>query len=148
MALESLEKLRAIADKMDDAAASMSEHGFSPLGMKAAGIADAIEREVSERYVALPLDAVGVPWHIGDYVDKCGEVEEMVLTASGWRFEGIPAIEPACHIHGSSRTVEDVLRDVWEEAIDYAKSVKWRAPDEVFAERADELREIMEADYA
>ena len=44
------------------------------------------------------------------------------------------------------RTLEDVLRDVWKEALDYAKSDIWRNPDEVFAERADEIRDLLGGD--
>lgn len=47
--MESIEKLREIADRLDDAAARMSEHGFSPIGIKASIIADEIEREIAER---------------------------------------------------------------------------------------------------
>lgn len=45
--------------------------------------------------------------------------------------------------HVKPRTLEDVLRDVWKEAIDYAQSDIWRNPDEVFVERADEIRELL-----
>ena len=45
--------------------------------------------------------------------------------------------------HVKPRTIEDVLRDVWKEALDYAKSDMWRNPDEVFVERADEIRELL-----
>jgi nuclear transport factor 2 (NTF2) superfamily protein len=48
--------------------------------------------------------------------------------------------------HVKPRTVEDVLRDVWKEALDYAKSDMWRNPDEVFVERADEIRELLGGD--
>jgi len=44
------------------------------------------------------------------------------------------------------RMLEDVLRDVWKEALDYAKSDMWRSPDEVLSERADEIREIFGVD--
>lgn len=55
-------RLREIAATLDDAAASMSEHGFSIPGIKAKSIADEIEAQ----YMRLPVDADGVPIRPGD----------------------------------------------------------------------------------
>lgn len=64
-------RLREIAAMLDDAAASMSEHGFSIPGIKAKSIADAIEAQ----YMRLPVDAYGVTIRIGDrmYYGKYGQ---------------------------------------------------------------------------
>lgn len=55
-------RLREIAVTLDDAAASMSEHGFSFPGIKAKSIAD----EIEDQYMKLPVDTDGVPIKPGD----------------------------------------------------------------------------------
>lgn len=47
-----------------------------------AKIADEIERELSERYMKLPVDADGVPIHVGDAMDD-GKVAKMVISDDG-----------------------------------------------------------------
>lgn len=46
--IKAIDKLRELADKLDESAARMSEHGFSPLGIRAAILCDEIEREVDD----------------------------------------------------------------------------------------------------
>lgn len=64
MSMKPLDELRSISDgcayNEDDCRQwrSCREHR--------AQLLDAIEREIAERYVMLPVDADGVPWHIGD----------------------------------------------------------------------------------
>lgn len=116
-----------------------------------------IEREVSERFVELPVDAEGVPIRVGDTVEfgknrNRGIVkalnEHMVIAIhvdcdyTNYAKCGLLWGADDCY-HVKPRTLEDVLGDVWREALDYAKSDMWRNPDEVFAERADEIRELM-----
>lgn len=105
---------------------------------------DGLERDVEERYLELPVDADGVPWHIGDVIEGHGELRCMSINCNGWTFASSTAIDPSIHRHVKPRTIEDVLRDVWKEALDYAKSDMWRSPDEVFAERAADIRELAE----
>jgi len=62
MTKDPIEKLRDIASELDDCAASMSEHGWSPVSTK---IQMAIQ-EIEARYLKLPLDADGVPIKPGD----------------------------------------------------------------------------------
>lgn len=57
-------RLREIAATLDDAAASMSEHGFSIPSIRAKSIADEIEAQ----YIRLPVDSDGVPIRPGDEV--------------------------------------------------------------------------------
>ena len=83
---------------------------------------DAAEQEVAERYVALPVDADDVPWHLGDVTENGNTVTAMGLNAQGWCFVGTPNdIDPSIHRHYHAPTVEDVVTDlcehVWEAAL-------------------------------
>ena len=61
--MKSLENLREYVDRVNLGGISSAElHSW---GME---IADEIEREVAERYMKLPVDADGVPIHVGDVV--------------------------------------------------------------------------------
>ena len=152
--LESLDKLDTWIKRHDP---SMRGHGLQALE----GIRDAIQAEVDERYISLPVAADGLPIRVDDVLEydygdgNCGRntVEALIYT-DRWDFEFLGECGDTrnvysmsdffeCNIHVKPRTVEDVLRDVWKEALDYAKNDIWRNPDEVFAERADELRELM-----
>ena len=116
--IKALDKLREIADRLDDAAARMSEHGFSPIGIKAGIIADEIEREIQERYLLLPVDADGVPIHVGDKLDWCGKkiIVRGVCKDSVWFEPDSNDQEWRCIWantcrHVKPRTLEDVLTD-------------------------------------
>ena len=89
------------------------------------GIADCIKDEVDEKYMPLPLDADGVPIHIGDEMvqndKRIGRV-----TAVGFHAEPRVWVLPhGCYVsivymargivHYKPRTVEDVLGDVARE---------------------------------
>lgn len=122
-------------------------------------IANSIEREVAKRYIPCPVDADGVPWEPSEveFVDPYGEKRALVSMTyivdshnskiRHWLLEGFNSTNnqefraDKCR-HVKPRTFEDVLRDVWNEALDYAKSDMWRNPEDVFTERADELRKI------
>lgn len=61
-------------------------------------------------WVRLPLDADGVPWHIGDRTESGQMVEAMGLNKHGWCFTGtVNEIDPSIHRHHHAPTVEDVL---------------------------------------
>ena len=112
-----------------------------------------LESEISERFMELPVDADGAPLKVGKTVygkylkgnpeytvrgfsfdQEHGQWNVQVGDAM-WVSQNLLSVKP--------RTLEDVLRDVWMEAIDYAKSDIWRSPDEVFSERADEIRGML-----
>ena len=120
-----------------------------------------IEAEIADNYMRLPVDADGVPIHISDVLecDANGYKGTFTVFAIGnntvvgnhdieWIRDNpskwFHVASFCCHV--KPRTLEDVLRDVWNEALDYAKSDMWRNPDEVFAERADEIRELLSGD--
>lgn len=112
--------------------------------------ADRIEAEIAERFVELPVGDDGEALEIGDELDCLGN--RVLLNSLSWNGKDWYATETVlssgwyeacnCH-HVKPRTLEGVLRDVWKEALDYAKSDMWRNPDEVFAERAAEIRELL-----
>lgn len=113
-------------------------------------IADEIEAEIAEHYMLLPCDADGVPIRVGDRLLKStgapkksyGEVVGVSEDSVWFAYEnnGYDSNWANLTRHVIPHMLEDVLRDVWKEALDYAKSDMWRNPDEVFAERADEIR--------
>ena len=82
-----------------------------------------IEAEIEEKYILLPVDADGVPIHLGDnlkstYCDS-GVVSSIEKDADGWMLGVIPdgwdvltLQDPIRFTHYETRTVEDVLRDV------------------------------------
>lgn len=113
---------------------------------------DAIEREIAEKYTPLPVDEDGVPWTSEDskfdaVAEGTIELDMIAYSVKTGRWyllddRRMSYVASVCR-HVKERTIEDILRDVWEEALDYAKSDIWRDPDEVFTERADELREML-----
>lgn len=84
--------------------------------------ADAIETELAERYVPLPLDADGEPIHVGDVMEFSEfEIEHPVTrtvegigqgTFFAWCGErGYQQHEPKRYRHHRPPTVEDVLEE-------------------------------------
>lgn len=80
------------------------------------GILDGIEREVADM-VPLPVDADGVPIHVGDMLDGYGktiEVVEIRYGRSGWVLisrDGNGYADTFAFTHHHAPTVEDVLRE-------------------------------------
>lgn len=115
-----------------------------------------VNDEVSERFLELPIDADGVPIHLGDYlkseeydgrqfpcrglnVEVCNSGKRWTVCMSYDSYSGTSEYTPAnrCH-HVKPRTLEDVLLDVIEHAV--CPSNSW---DEIIAKYADEIRELM-----
>ena len=101
--------------------------------------ADEIEREVSERFMELPVDADGVPWHIGDEIEGHGELRCMSVNRNGWTFVSSTAIDPGIHRHAKPRTIEDVLVEFYGK---FAVA-RYGEDGEVLSHYADELRGMM-----
>lgn len=79
--------------------------------------ADAIEAEIAERYIPLPLDADGVPCKVGDMVEFHGREYEVFGVSEG----GVYVNNGGCWMmlfprgdmhHVKPRTIEDVLGDL------------------------------------
>lgn len=149
--MESIEKLR----KMDEGMLVPLGNGQYVPDHSHNEIADEIEAEIAERYIELPVDVNGERWSVTDkqFIDEMGNIRELLgieydTNEQCWGLRYLESryldtFSPYGCRHVKPRTLEDVLRDVWKEAIDYAKSDIWRSPDEVFAERADEIRGLL-----
>lgn len=131
--MESIEKLRA--------SQYVGQH------MSLSEIADEIEAEIESRYMLLPVDADGVPIHVGDELfnkNKPTDVYKVTAIADNGY---IRIYHDTAHIHSSQcrhvkpRTIEDVLRDL----VDGIGSVEFDALTAI-GEAADEIRELMEVD--
>lgn len=112
-------------------------------------IADEIEAEIESRYMLLPVDADGVPIHVGDVMTlKHGKTCEVVAVSdSQFTANNMGCEKFVCHAnlhrHVKPRTIEDVLID----AMQFGFSS--HAGDDVTnkaREFADEIRELMEVD--
>lgn len=113
--------------------------------------ADAIETELAERYVALPLDAEGEPIHVGDSIEIIGgeygtavaiELCEdggwnVSMRPTGWDTPTLFAAE--CVRHHRPPTVEDILREFALRAIRESEG-NYGDLDETCAEYAKRLR--------
>lgn len=119
---------------------------------------DGIEREIAETHVLLPLDADGVPIHVGDVVEfgetrNKGNVkalnEHMAIVMhvdsdyTNYAKYGLLWSADAC-THVKPRTIEDVLQEFGDW---YAHTKGGCDEDGIIAEYADELRELIENSY-
>lgn len=109
-------------------------------------IADEIEREIAERYMLLPVDADGVPIHVGDKLTNINKPSDEYIVAgvNGEKlfiYGGRALICASQCRRVKPRTIEDVLRDL----VDGIGSVEFDALTAI-GEAADELRELMEVD--
>lgn len=145
--MKSIEDLRRVAVKTETASGRCERLYRGDLER----LADAIETELSERYVALPLDAEGEPIHVGDVMESRGgtvfEVEEISLYSYGWRCDGHGRdkngyecnahISPIDLTHHHPPTVEDVLYELTNRLFDDDES---STDKELIAEYAAKLR--------
>ena len=71
---------------------------------------DEIEKEISERYMLLPVDADGVPWHVGDITENGNTINAICFDRHGCHFSNTRNdINPSIHRHAKPKTLEDVL---------------------------------------
>ena len=100
---------------------------FAPLGIGRAQFnkaLDEVEREISERYMPLPLDADGVPWNFTEtrFVDPQGNnkgLKEISFNIALKRWEllgsdSCVSIASQC-CHAKPRTVQVVLEEFYQE---------------------------------
>lgn len=115
-------------------------------------IADEIEREIVEHYMELPVDADGVPIHVGDILERVdGGPIQQACCIGPYGFNDAPIWCARDFRHVKPRTVEDVLCDMIHEyactdmtteqtAAKYAVEIR----DLLGVDRcADEIRELM-----
>lgn len=113
---------------------------------------NAIEAEIAERYMELPVDADGEPIHVGDEMESDNERFVVCAVALGrvhrWHVhnigeldKGTVAYPPGSLHHYKPRTIEDVLTEfadcICEEDGFNKEDVK---------RCAEEIRELMEVD--
>lgn len=138
--IKSIEKLRELRDE----AASKMVDNPRWVCARAEKIADEIEAEIAEKYMLLPVDADGVPIHVGDSIEYPNGRRDIVrfitvndnaptFNESGW-------IASKCR-HVKQRTVEDVLEELldepdWEQSPDSYGDIKRR----IIAKYAAELQ--------
>ena len=123
--------------------------------------ADEIEREISERYMLLPVDRKNEPWHIGDkFAFGDGSGRKRVCTVSGvsenevfFYYDNNSGTTKHRHFNAQAllrckpRTIEDVLEsfiedyDHWDE---FAHFERGESRNKLFARYADEVRKAVE----
>ena len=141
MNLKALDELRGwIAATVD--------YGLGPDGTnleQLRDIADAIEAEIAEKFMKLPVDADGVVIHVGDAIEYPNGRRDVVrfitfgdsgptLNEGGW-------LTSRCY-HVQPRTIEDVLREFAKRVLNSGHQWGLDA-EETTAKYADELRELM-----
>ena len=110
--------------------------------------ADEIEREISERYMLLPVDADGVPIRVGDELfNKNKPTDAYKVTAiadNGY----IRIYHDTAHIHSSQcRHVKpDTLKELLEEFTDALNSPAEDDGRDLCAEYAERIRELVGGD--
>ena len=103
-------------------------------------IADAIESEIAERFIELPVDANGVPIHVGDELEGGFAVD---YVAPHWVFSAGRGAkhDGSCH-HVKPRTLEDVLSEFANRVCNSGHQW-WLDAADVVPQYADEIRELM-----
>jgi len=129
--MESIDKLRETLRKCgcsDDCYSCAVSYEFG-------GIADEIEREIAEKYMLLPVDAEGVPIHVGDCMLVRTIKTYVRAIGDGYWIDGTEGFThtPEDWSHYKSRTIEDVLREFAEQAENgkYSNSVVSKYADEL-----------------
>ena len=145
--MESIEKLRKYAEVHWEPWDASRERLNESL--------DEIEQEIAERYIELPVDADGVPIHVGDYleseeydgrlfpcrglnVEVCKSGKRWTVCMSYDSYSGTSEYTPAnrCR-HVKPRTIEDVLREFADEVERCCDTT------DTIAEYAEEIRGMM-----
>lgn len=161
--MKSIEKLRQfLEDQFGSSRFGIHEYGYTQ-GM---AIAKLIEEEIADSYMLLPVDADGVPIHMGDTVE--GELVFDDATVKGtvttyhihdndepdtvyikvdcgngtWTIKEL-RIKRCRHV--KPRTLEDVLKAFFHDALDADAFCTVRL-DDVLAKYADEIRELLGGD--
>lgn len=117
--MESIERLR-------DELRICETCGARPTIAAMSAYADAIEQELAEQYVALPLDADGVPIHVGDEVTFTNGDRSITRT--------VEAIGETWVVFGDAtfygvRSCRHRQPDTWERIIEDAMQLGYTDPD-------------------
>ena len=133
--MESIDKLREWAQ---------NDNTLIPCN-KVREIADEIEREIAERYMLLPVDADGVPIHVGDEVvmNVDNKKTSVQFVAPNCFMQTSPVVYhmgAGCR-HVKHRTIEDVLQEFADKCCVHTRDELNLIP-ELVDEYADELRQM------
>lgn len=146
--MESIEKLReSLKDCTSEAGVEPNRFDTYWITARACDmLIDEIEAEIAERYMLLPVDADGVPIHVGDRLTNINKPSDEYIVAgvNGEKlfvYGGRAFICASQCRHVKPRTIDDVLRDL----VDGISSVEFDALTAI-GEAADEIRELMEVD--
>ena len=119
-----------------------------------------IEREIAERYMPLPVDADGVPIRVGDTLECHANGYDGVFDTFAVGDDCVIGNHPECEVfndpfkgihvarycrHVATRTIEDVLKAFFHDALDADAFCTVRL-DDVLAKYAAEIRELMGED--
>ena len=161
--LKNIENIRQAAAHKSPIDELMYIYGISPSysseGDALIALADAIEREISEKYIELPKDADGVPWTKDDstFVDDLGDVYMLNKIAwspviKQWHLfdqDNRAFLAKKCK-HVKPRTVEDVLaeygEEIWNECNRLGGTWKDCGCDGITENFAEKLREMLGSD--
>ena len=145
MTLESIEKLREVAadinsteiiDNLDVVGKFMFHSEWLDSWHKAFDAAcDEIEREIAENYIALPKDADGKSWHLGDITENGNRVNGMTFDSHGWHFTNtLNDIDPSIHRHVKPDPLKALLEEFATDLANYKGDVDF----DTYAERIRE----------
>lgn len=123
--MESIDKLLSRLRAMDADNLVADGNGVYTPDVRHHIISAEIKREISERYMELPVDADGVPLRYEDYVESTEDVlhrkwhvvgyslcgVECLLETDDEEYEKIETIRTSWLRHVKARTIEDVLED-------------------------------------
>ena len=116
--MESIEKLR---EYMQDMRKRSVTPGHNPCADEVDDYLDEIEREIAERYMELPVDADGVPWHIGDVTENGNIVNAICFDRHGCHFQDtLNDIDPSIHRHIKPDPVKELLEEYYSKRSDDA----------------------------
>lgn len=137
--IESIEKLREWVK-------SLYTPNSGELKVEGLDIADEIEAEIAEKYMELPVDADGVPTHVGDTIEypngKRDVVRFITVNDNMPTFNERGWVASKCR-HIKPRTIEDVLTDLVNEVARQGHQIGLTGH-ELTMRYADEIRELME----
>ena len=140
--MKSIDELRELLDR---------EIGEADPYFKGVAICNEIEAEIADGYTRLPVDADGVPIHVGDICEMGGvQFKVRQLCTDGncwWAVDGTGEfyIAELCH-HVKPRTLEDVLREYGKAYHAHMADnyMNYDGTDEQVVEKyADRIRELL-----
>lgn len=140
------EYIKDIADRIDaeherEMAERDSERFNALMDARERGVNAVLKEPEGFGLTALPKDADGVPWHIGDRDENGNIVMAIKLATDGFWINVGCIYRPAGRArHYHAPTVEDVLREFAQECLTYATNVDDHEVVDAIAEYATKLQ--------